>query len=73
LFTSKELVMPHLTRHGVRLSYEDHGRGLPILLSHGFGASTRMWRGQVEAFQDAYQLVLWDRLDPHVARPGRGV
>jgi pimeloyl-ACP methyl ester carboxylesterase len=52
--------MPYLTRDHVRLYYEDHGQGLPILLSHGFGASTRMWQGQVEALQDAYRLVLWD-------------
>jgi pimeloyl-ACP methyl ester carboxylesterase len=52
--------MPYLTREGVRLYYEDHGQGLPILLSHGFGASTRMWQGQVAAFKDAYRLVLWD-------------
>jgi pimeloyl-ACP methyl ester carboxylesterase len=52
--------MPHLTRDGVRLYYEDYGQGLPLLLSHGFGASTHMWQGQVEAFQHAYRLILWD-------------
>jgi len=52
--------MPYLMRDGVRLYYEDHGHGLPILLSHGFAASTGMWQGQVAAFQDRYRLVLWD-------------
>jgi pimeloyl-ACP methyl ester carboxylesterase len=52
--------MPHLTRDGVRIYYEDHGQGLPILFSHGFGASTGMWQGQVEALRDAYRLILWD-------------
>ena len=52
--------MPYLTRDGVRIYYEDHGHGLPILFSHGFGASTGMWKGQVEALQDAYRLILWD-------------
>jgi pimeloyl-ACP methyl ester carboxylesterase len=52
--------MPYLTRGGVRLYYEDHGQGLPVLLSHGFGASTGMWRGQVEALQHSYRLIPWD-------------
>lgn len=52
--------MPYLTRDGVRLYYEDHGQGLPILLSHGYGASARMWDGQITAFQDRYRLIPWD-------------
>jgi pimeloyl-ACP methyl ester carboxylesterase len=52
--------MPYLMRDGVRLYYEDHGHGLPILLSHGFAASTGMWQGQVATFQDTYRLVSWD-------------
>jgi len=32
----------------------------PILLSHGYGATCRMWDGQVAAFADRYRLVLWD-------------
>jgi pimeloyl-ACP methyl ester carboxylesterase len=31
-----------------------------ILLSHGYGATLRMWGGQVAAFADRYRLVLWD-------------
>lgn len=52
--------MPYLTRNGVRLYYEDHGQGLPILLTHGFGASTGMWQPQIDAFQDTYRLIPWD-------------
>lgn len=52
--------MPYLTRDGIRLYYEDHGQGLPVLLSHGFGASTGMWRGQIEALQRSYRLIPWD-------------
>lgn len=52
--------MPYLSRDGVRMYYEDHGQGLPVLLSHGFGASTGMWRGQVEALQRSYRLIPWD-------------
>jgi pimeloyl-ACP methyl ester carboxylesterase len=52
--------MPYLTRDGIGIYYEDHGHGLPILFSHGFGASTGMWQGQVDALRDAYRLILWD-------------
>ena len=52
--------MPYLTRNGVRLYYEDHGQGLPILLTHGFGAATGMWQPQIDAFQDTYRLIPWD-------------
>ena len=52
--------MPYLTRDTARLYYEECGEGLPILLSHGFGASTGMWWGQVDAFSDRYRLICWD-------------
>ena len=53
--------MPHLNRNNVRLYFENSGgSGVPILLSHGFGASTDMWRGQVEALGDGYRLIRWD-------------
>ena len=52
--------MPYLTRDDARLYYEDSGDGLPVLLAHGFGASTGMWRGQVDAFGDRYRLIRWD-------------
>ena len=52
--------MAYLERGAARLYFEDDGAGLPVLLTHGFGASTGMWRGQVGAFKDRYRLVCWD-------------
>jgi pimeloyl-ACP methyl ester carboxylesterase len=52
--------MAFLTRDGVRLYYEDHGTGPAVLLSHGYGSSSQMWRGQVAAFKDRYRIVVWD-------------
>jgi pimeloyl-ACP methyl ester carboxylesterase len=43
--------MPYFTRDSVRLYYEDHGQGLPILLTHGFAASTGMWQPQIDVFR----------------------
>ena len=54
--------MPTIDRDGVSIHYEVHGpdKAQPILLSHGYGATRRMWDGQVAAFTDRYRLVLWD-------------
>ena len=52
--------MTTLTRNGVDLHYEDEGGGPAILLTHGFGASARMWRGQAEALRDRYRVISWD-------------
>jgi pimeloyl-ACP methyl ester carboxylesterase len=45
---------------GVSLYYEVHGRGPTILLTHGYSATSQMWKGQVEALSRDHQLVIWD-------------
>jgi len=58
--------VPTIDRDGVEIHYELHGppgdnsHAPPILLSHGYGATSRMWDGQVAAFADRYRLVLRD-------------
>lgn len=52
--------MPRLDRDGVGIHYEVHGSGPAILLSHGYSATCRMWDGQIAAFRDRYQLIVWD-------------
>ena len=56
--------MPVIDRGGVAIHYETHGPGSDtapaILLSHGYGATCRMWDGQVAAFADRYRIILWD-------------
>jgi pimeloyl-ACP methyl ester carboxylesterase len=52
--------MPKLDRDGVNLYYETHGTGPVILLTHGYSATSQMWRGQVEALSKDHTLVLWD-------------
>jgi pimeloyl-ACP methyl ester carboxylesterase len=52
--------MPYIDRDGVKVFYESAGSGPPILLSHGYSASARMWEGQVEALKDRYQVITWD-------------
>lgn len=52
--------MPKLDRNGVKIHYEVHGSGPTLLLSHGYSSTSRMWDGQVAAFKDRYQVIVWD-------------
>lgn len=52
--------MALLHRDGVGIHYETHGSGPAVLLSHGYSATCRMWDGQIAAFRDRYQLIVWD-------------
>jgi pimeloyl-ACP methyl ester carboxylesterase len=56
------LVVPSIDRAGVSIHYEVHGPDAApaILLSHGYGATARMWDGQVAAFAARWRLILWD-------------
>jgi pimeloyl-ACP methyl ester carboxylesterase len=52
--------MPKLDRDGVEIHYETHGQGPPLLLSHGYSATSQMWAGQVEALSRRFRLIVWD-------------
>jgi len=42
------------------LHFEMHGHGPTLMLTHGFGATSRMWDEQIEEFTSAYRMILWD-------------
>ena len=52
--------MPKLDRNGVQIHYEVHGKGPVILLTHGYSATSQMWRGQIEPLTKTNTLVIWD-------------
>ena len=52
--------MAHLDRDGVRIWYEDHGRGPALLLTHGYGATAAMWGPQIRGLAGRFRLLLWD-------------
>ena len=55
--------MPHLDRAGISLYYEitgDAGGQPPLLLSHGYGASSRMWQPNLAALAADRQVITWD-------------
>lgn len=55
--------MPHIERGDVRLHYDVYGTRdelPPLLLSHGFSASGRMWDANVGALSDQRRAITWD-------------
>ena len=52
--------MPLLDRDGVKIYYEDHGHSPPILLSHGYSATCRMWNEQIAALVARNRVIVWD-------------
>jgi pimeloyl-ACP methyl ester carboxylesterase len=52
--------MPTIDRDGVKIYYELHGSGPPLILTHGYSSTSGMWTGQVEALSKHHKLVLWD-------------
>ena len=52
--------MPTVERGGARISYDDRGSGPAILLTHGYGATSRMWGPQVRGLADRFRLISWD-------------
>ena len=52
--------MAYLNRDDIRLYYETHGEGPVILLTHGYSATSQMWRGQIGALSTKNQVVVWD-------------
>ena len=55
--------MPLIERGGARIHYEVHGDPThrpPLLLSHGFSASGRMWDHNVGAFSGDRAVLTWD-------------
>src|SRR6058998_169884 len=52
--------MAQATLNGIEIDYAVSGRGRPVILSHGYGATGRMWDGQRQTLGDRYRLITWD-------------
>jgi len=53
--------MPHAEVNGARLYYEEHGEGVPLVLSHGGWTDTSHWLPNVAPLSRRWRVVLWDR------------
>src|SRR5215468_11163110 len=49
-----------VTRDGVRLYFEEHGAGRPLLLAYGIGLNATMWAPNVAALSARHRLILWE-------------
>ena len=54
--------MAYLDRDGVRIYYEIHGKGRPVLLTHGFAGTSNTWRPNLEALSAHHRVIVWDLL-----------
>ena len=53
--------MAHSTsRDGVRIYYEEHGSGQPVVLAYGIGGNAGMWEPNIEALSAGHRLILWE-------------
>jgi len=48
------------TSDGVKIYYEEHGTGSPLLLAYGIGGNAGMWAPNVPALAGRYRLILWE-------------
>ena len=49
------------TRDGCHLAYEITGKGLPLILIHGWTFDSKIWSSQVPEFGQHYQTITYDR------------
>jgi pimeloyl-ACP methyl ester carboxylesterase len=52
--------LEHIELAGLRIAYERIGHGPSLVLLHGFFGDSRVWRAQLDAFSDKYEVVAWD-------------
>lgn len=52
--------MPLSSINGIEINFQDGGKGPPVLLTHGYSSTGRMWDSQRPALELAYRLVTWD-------------
>lgn len=46
--------------NGIEIGYDIVGNGPPVLFTHGYQASRRMWAAQADALKDRYTAITWD-------------
>ena len=52
--------MPTAVLNGIRLYYEVHGQGTPLVLMHGFAGTAESWKPQIPDLSARYRLILYD-------------
>ena len=44
--------MPFAEINGIKIYYEIHGDGYPLFMVHGYGATNKVWIGQIGALSE---------------------
>ncbi len=52
--------MSYFENDDCQLHYEDYGHGMPVLLIHGLGSSTRDWEYQIPTLAEHYRVIALD-------------
>ena len=52
--------MPYIKSNGVKLYYEETGKGYPIVFVHEFGSDLREWEQQVRYFSREYRCITFN-------------
>ena len=52
--------MPAVKAGNYTIHYESAGMGLPLLLLHGLGSSSRSWSRQLESLSKWFKVIAWD-------------
>jgi len=52
--------MPKVKINDIEMYYEVHGEGTPLVMLHGFTASSFIWRSFIPEYRDHFQLIIPD-------------
>ena len=52
--------MPNIERNGLKIHYEERGRGRPVVLLHGFLFNSEMWAPQLERLREEFRVITID-------------
>jgi pimeloyl-ACP methyl ester carboxylesterase len=52
--------MPSVAVDGLGIHYDQRGSGPEVVLLHGIGGNTKLWRYQLEGLSDAFRVTAWD-------------
>lgn len=56
-------VMREAKVNGVTIAYEDHGKGEPLLLLHGYGSCAKAWSELLPAFLPGHRIIVAELCD----------
>lgn len=52
--------MPYVTSAGIRLYYEEAGRGFPVIFAHEFSGDLASWEAQLRYFSRRYRVIAFN-------------